>query len=220
MKCTGYYPRCISFFCTESGVRKVGKFLHLTFPDRKIISGMYASGERVEDIASRLGVSHTTIYRELDRGATGALDENQRPVYDEQLADNYGVGTELFDLEAAKKHNIKVISTPAANADSVAELVVGLILDAFRNISRSNKAVLNNQVTRIAPPEMTGYELHGKRLGLIGVGSIAQRVARILRQGFAMSVAGYDPFVTAEQFAERGIEQINDLNSLLEISDV
>lgn len=60
----------------------------MTFPDRKIISGMYASGERVEDIASKVGVSSVTIYRELDRGATGALDDNQRPVYDEQLADS------------------------------------------------------------------------------------------------------------------------------------
>ena len=61
-------------------MRLTGKYRYLTFEDRKKIEAWHLLGDRPVDIAARLSVHHTTIYKELQRGATGALDANQRRV--------------------------------------------------------------------------------------------------------------------------------------------
>ena len=64
----------------------MSKYRYLDLDDRKQIAAWYGSGERACDIAKRLGVHTSTIYTELHRGETGALDENQRPAYDPIIA--------------------------------------------------------------------------------------------------------------------------------------
>lgn len=68
-------------------VRLTGKYRYLTFEDRKKIEAWHLLGDRPVDIAARLSVHHTTIYKELQRGATGALDANQREEYSAELAE-------------------------------------------------------------------------------------------------------------------------------------
>lgn len=68
-------------------VRLTGKYRYLTFEDRKKIEAWHLLGDRPVDIAARLSVHHTTIYKELQRGATGALDANQREGYSAELAE-------------------------------------------------------------------------------------------------------------------------------------
>ena len=64
-----------------------GKYRYLTFEDRKKIEAWHLLGDRPVDIAARLSVHHTTIYKELQRGATGTLDANQREGYSAELAE-------------------------------------------------------------------------------------------------------------------------------------
>lgn len=59
-------------------MRLTGKYRYLTFEDRKKIEAWHLLGDRPVDIAARLSVHHTTIYKELQRGATGALDADRR----------------------------------------------------------------------------------------------------------------------------------------------
>ena len=59
----------------------------MTFKDRKNIEKWYLDGDLATDIAARLGVCHTTIYRELERGATGKLDANFRGGYSAAIAE-------------------------------------------------------------------------------------------------------------------------------------
>ena len=68
-------------------VRLTGKYRYLTFEDRKKIEAWHLLGDRPVDIAARLSVHHTTIYKELQRGATGTLDANQREGYSAELAE-------------------------------------------------------------------------------------------------------------------------------------
>lgn len=68
-------------------MRLTGKYRYLTFEDRKKIEAWHLLGDRPVDIAARLSVHHTTIYKELQRGATGALDTNQREGYSAELAE-------------------------------------------------------------------------------------------------------------------------------------
>ena len=82
--------RCAFFFFirpNETEVRPTGKYRYLTFEDRKKIEAWHLIGDRPADIAARLSVHYTTIYKELQRGATGALDRNQREGYSAELAE-------------------------------------------------------------------------------------------------------------------------------------
>lgn len=71
----------------ETEVRPTGKYRYLTFEDRKKIEAWHLIGDRPADIAARLSVHYTTIYKELQRGATGTLDRNQREGYSAELAE-------------------------------------------------------------------------------------------------------------------------------------
>ena len=68
-------------------MRPTGKYRYLTFEDRKKIEAWHLIGDRPADIAARLSVHYTTIYKELQRGATGELDANQREGYSAELAE-------------------------------------------------------------------------------------------------------------------------------------
>jgi D-3-phosphoglycerate dehydrogenase len=90
-----------------------------------------------------------------------------------------GTGYQLFiDDKAAKKFNIAITNTPGANSQSVAEMAIGLALDALRKITFTNKT-LNRPVAR---------ELSALKIGLIGFGNINKIVYKILKNGFNADV--------------------------------
>ena len=62
------------------------RYKYITYQERQRISTHYLNGERVADIATALGLTLATVYRELKRGETGALDHNQRMAYDPDIA--------------------------------------------------------------------------------------------------------------------------------------
>ncbi len=132
----------------------------------------------------------------------------------------HGVGVNTIDVAAAKERGIQVIYTPTANADSVAEMTVALFMALARKIPLANTNCARGDYTSIAPKELIGTEIGGKTLGQIGMGNIAQRIARILRDGFGCRILGYDPFISAEDAAARGFEKVDELYELLERSDL
>ena len=93
-------------------------------------------------------------------------------------------------------------------------------LEMSRDLYRANAGMRRGAFTRIAPPEMQGTEVTGKTLGLIGMGNIPQMVAHMMTAAFGVKVIGYDPFVSAEEAARRGIEKADTLEALLEQSDL
>ena len=132
----------------------------------------------------------------------------------------HGVGVNTIDLAAAKERGIIVTNTPRANSNSVAELIVALTLDASRHVTRAYEKTKNGEFPSIAPASMTGMELTGKTLGLIGTGNIARMAAKILHAGFDMKVVGYDPYVDAETMAKMGYEKYDTVEELIRVSDV
>lgn len=131
----------------------------------------------------------------------------------------HGVGCNTIDLEAAKELGITVLNTPAANTNSVAELIVGLMLAAGRQINYCDAKTRKEGFARIAPPEVSGLELKGKTIGLIGMGNIARRAGEILKGGFCVKLVGYDPYCSDELAQEYGIEKYEELNDMLETAD-
>ncbi len=122
-----------------------------------------------------------------------------------------GVGIDNIEISEATKKNIFVTNTPNANIISAAELTIGLMIAAARNISIADNSLKNKEWSR---SEFTGIELYGKHLGLVGFGKVARLVSERL-QSFGMKIVFYDPFV--ESSTE--FEQKLNLNELLETSD-
>jgi D-3-phosphoglycerate dehydrogenase len=99
-----------------------------------------------------------------------------------------GIGLDNVDAVAAKEKGIKVVNTPAATTISVAEITFGLMLSAVRQLGRAN---LSMKEHRWEKKTLSGTELYGKTLGVIGGGRIGLAVAeRAL--AFGMMVVVYD----------------------------
>ncbi len=137
-----------------------------------------------------------------------------------KLIAKHGVGVNNIDLEAAKKRGIMVTNTPGANGDSVAELVVALILASARRLHETETAIQGGKITRIAPPELRGNEIGGKVLGQLGIGNIGARVAHILKNGFGMKVIAYDPWAPEALFEKYHVERATKLEDVLSAADI
>lgn len=132
----------------------------------------------------------------------------------------HGIGCNTIDLEVAKKNNVKVLNTPTANTDSVAELITGLFIMLSRRVYEANLKCRRDEFKTIAPNDFLGTELSGKTLGLIGGGNIGQKVATILKYGFKAKVICYDPYLTQDKAEQLEYEKMETLEELLTNSDL
>ena len=100
----------------------------------------------------------------------------------------YGVGIDNIDLETATRKRIVVTNTPHANAVSVAELTIALLLALARLIPEVTTSVRNGEW-----PRVQGKVLQGKVIGLIGLGAVGMEVAHRL-EAWQTTLLAYDPF--------------------------
>ncbi len=131
----------------------------------------------------------------------------------------HGVGVDNIDIPYAKSKAIRVTNTPDANMNSVAELIIGLAFNCVRRIMQSQLAVLNG-LKKNSPLYLSGYELAGKTLGLVGLGKIGASVGKKLRDAFAMNVIVYDPFITNERCDSLGFTKVETLDDLCSAGDI
>jgi D-3-phosphoglycerate dehydrogenase len=114
-----------------------------------------------------------------------------------------GVGLDNIDTEAAQQRGLTILNTLEATAEAAAELTLGLMLSIVRNIAQADCAMKDKRWTK---NEMMGRELKGKTLGIIGLGNIGERVAR-LGKAFGMRIlvnkrTSPDPALMTELQAE------------------
>ncbi len=129
----------------------------------------------------------------------------------------HGVGFDTVDAKAAAELGIPVLITPGANARSVAEHTVAMILALTKNLVDShNEAVKGNWNVR---QEFRSYEFEGKMVGLLGVGNIGRIVAKMCK-GLGFHIAAYDPFVPAEKLSEAGYRVCETVEDILRTSDI
>lgn len=131
-----------------------------------------------------------------------------------KVISRYGAGFDRVDIQAAGENGIVVTNTPGANAIAVAELTLGLILAVARKIS-----VLDSQTKQGHWVRSTGMELHGKTLGLIGLGAIGKKVVPIAK-GFNLNIIGYDSFIDKDFVEAYGVQMVTNLDELFQKSDI
>lgn len=133
----------------------------------------------------------------------------------------WGVGYDHIDVEAASERGVYVTNTRGSNAESVAEHVFALMISLSRRLLKNDKFVrdggwLSREETGL-PQEMRAHDIYGKTLGIVGLGAIGSRVARIAH-GFEMHVLAYDPYLDSDEAKKRGAELV-PINTLLKESD-
>ena len=134
-----------------------------------------------EVIYNTLGQPYTSeelgdLITDVD-GYIAGLDLIDRAVFDRanklRVISRYGVGCDNVDLEIAKERGIIVTNTPGANAVSVAELTIGLLLSLARMIPSAVHATKAGEW-----PRLPGITLKDRIIGLLGFGSIGKQVAQ------------------------------------------
>ena len=125
-----------------------------------------------------------------------------------------GTGVDNVDIDAATARGIVVMNAPGANSISVAELAIGLMLALSRNIAGADALMKTGVWDK---KRLTGAELRGKTLGIVGLGRIGQEVAARAR-AFGMTIVAHDPFIS-EQVAEGLGLQLMPLDDLCAVAD-
>ncbi len=130
----------------------------------------------------------------------------------------HGAGVDNIDIPAATARGVVVANVPGGNADAVAEATVAMMLAALRRVPDVHAMVTGGRYS--ARWELQFEQLLDRTLGLVGIGNIGARVARICSGGFRMRVLAYDPALSEAAIEERGAEKVERLETLLAASDV
>ncbi len=139
-----------------------------------------------------------------------------------KIIGRHGVGLDSVDLKEATRRGILVIHTPGANKESVAELAIAFMLNLARRIPQAQAAMCSMPKGDIGvlsallkQHNLTGFDLEGKSLGIIGTGRIGSLVARKCIAAFDMKVYGYDPYVSRETMNSFGVTKVDRLADLM-----
>lgn len=127
-----------------------------------------------------------------------------------------GAGYDACDDAAATEMGIMVINNSGANADSVAQHAIGMLLALGKNMIRHDRMM--REAPGLDRMEYPGLEATGKTLGIVGLGQTGRRTAKIAKHALGMRVIAYDPYLDDSDFAERDAEKA-DFDTVFRESD-
>jgi len=104
-----------------------------------------------------------------------------------RLIANYGTGVDNIDVDAAYKRGITVTNTPGVLTEDTADMTMALVLAVARRLTEGERLARSGDWSGWTPTSMLGHRIHGKRLGILGMGRIGTAVARRAR-GFGIAV--------------------------------
>ena len=123
-----------------------------------------------------------------------------------------GAGYDTVDVAACTAAGVLVVNQSGGNADAVAEHTVAMMLSLTKNIPQTDRSVRSGK--RAPRESFKGWNARGRTVGVVGIGNVGSRVARICGLGLQMKVLACDPYLTAEQVQARGATKV-DLATLL-----
>lgn len=132
----------------------------------------------------------------------------------------HGVGLDTIDTTAAAARGIPVINVPGGSAESVAELAVTYLMALSRKLLPIDKGLREGRYHHFGETSLIGMELYGKKLGLVGAGRIAGRVAEIMKTAFHCDIYCWNPRKSAEALAEMGYIKVDSLEQLFHDMDM
>lgn len=167
--------------------------------------GLQRLREEIDEVVYDQHLWKSPQLRDDLRDADAWIVRNQTRVTEELLRGSpnlrvigrLGVGLDNIDLAAAKKFGKSVVFAKNANATAVAEYVFAAMFSAAKPMVAATEDVKSGGWDRV---RFGGKELHGKVLGLVGMGEIGTRIAQRAR-AFGMNVVAFDPFLPPYEYA-------------------
>lgn len=126
-----------------------------------------------------------------------------------------GVGVDNVHVDAATSHGIIVVNSPSGNIVAAAEHTIALLMAVARNVPGGDRSLRNGGWER---SKLVGTEVGGKTLGIIGLGKVGLKVAR-MGVGLGMKVVAMDPYASPEIAASASVKLVESLEELLPIVD-
>lgn len=145
--------------------------------------------------------------------------ETLQPLVNLKIISKHGVGIDNIDQTYASSKGIVIKNVPGASTTSVAELAVGYLLALTRRIKEIDHGLRAGRYHKAAPYEVLGIEVSAKKIGFVGSGNIAQKMASILKNGFNCQIYCYNPSKDEGQCAQLGFEKIDTLEQLFATMD-
>ncbi len=167
------------------------------------------------EVVEKVGMSPEELAEELKKGyeiiIVRSATKVRRPAIEAaqglKLIIRAGVGLDNIDVDAAKEHGIEVKNTPKASSISVAELALAHMLALARSLPQATQSLREGKWEKKA---FKGIELHGKTLGVIGIGRIGREVAK-RALCFGMRVIAYDKYITESPLPEVTMVSLEEL---------
>jgi len=168
------------------------------------------TGMSPDELKKNIGDYEGLIVRSATKVTADVLAEPGRL----RVIGRAGTGVDNIDREAATRAGVVVMNTPGGNSVAAAELTIAHLTALARNVPQANADLRDGRWER---KKYMGSELHGKTIGVVGLGRIGREVVRRAK-GLRMEVLGYDPFVSSEMARDYGIEY-SELADLIARSD-
>jgi len=160
------------------------------------------------ELAKKYDIISPFVYSRMDKKVLDKLPNLK-------MIATRSTGMDHIDCGECAVKNIKVTSVPIYGSNTVAEYAFGLILAITRKIVVAHQSIENGEFN---PEGLTGTDLYGKTIGVIGVGNIGQNVVKIAR-GFGMKVLGVDHYIDPNLAKKIGCKMV-DLETCLKEADI
>lgn len=160
--------------------------------------------EKIKEYDALMIRSQTKVTKKILEGATNL-----------KIVGRAGVGVDNVDVEAATERGVIVVNSPEGNTTAAAEHTVALMMAMARHIPVANESTKQGKWERA---KFTGIELFQKTLGIIGLGKIGARVAKV-SLALGMKVLVYDPYTSKEIIESLGAKQAEHLDDFWGVCD-
>lgn len=158
-------------------------------------------------LAEKYDIVSVFVYSRLDKDVLNKLPNLK-------MVATRSTGTDNIDSEECERRKIKVMNVPMYGSDSVAEYAMALLLAVAKKIVPAHQSVENGE---FSPEGLTGVDLKGKVMGVVGVGKIGQNMVKLAR-AFGMKVLGVERNQDAAFAKKIGFTNV-DLETCLQHAD-
>lgn len=177
---------------------------------RTVHTPAYANSETISEHLKSTGA--VAIVSRMGRLDAAVMDTGETL----RVISKHGVGVDNIDLAAAAERGIPVLVASGANAVSVAEHAIALLLTAVKRILPLDGGL---RAGRWEKPGFQGRELAGATFALVGMGAIAQATARYAH-GLGLRLIAFDPYAAEDAFEANGVTRCASLDALFSQADI
>jgi D-3-phosphoglycerate dehydrogenase / 2-oxoglutarate reductase len=164
-----------------------------------------------EELLDAVAGAAALVIRSATKVTEAVLDAGRELV----VVGRAGIGLDNVDVPAATTRGVMVVNAPQSNVLSAAEHTIALLLAQARNIPQADRDLKAGTWNR---SRWEGVELHGKTLGIVGLGRVGVLVAQ-RALAFGMNLLAFDPYVSTDRARQLGVDLVGDLDDLVRQAD-